>query len=405
MATGPPPPPTISSFSPTSGPVGTPVVINGTGFTGATAVHFFNNQTATYTVNSDIKISTSVPSGATTGPITVNAPGGNVTSTASFTVTVASPPTISSFSPTSGPVTTPVVINGTGFTGATAVHFFNNQTATYTVNSDIKISTSVPSGATTGPITVNAPGGNVTSTASFTVTVASPPTISSFSPTSGPVTTPVVINGTGFTGATAVHFFNNQTATYTVNSDIKISTSVPSGATTGPITVNAPGGNVTSTASFTVTTTSPPHVMIIVEENEEYGSIVGNTTNAPYLNSLVSTYRSATQWYAVQHNSPTDYMELLSGSNQGWPVGGGTVTASALVDELHAHNTPIPWKAYMESMPSDCYAGAGTTNGLYDVIHNPFRYFTRYSTSSGTGAAVATPAPKVCCCTRAQARS
>ena len=215
--------------------------------------------------------------------------------------------------------------------------------------------------------------------ATFKVGTSPVPTISSFSPTSGPVGTTVVINGTGFTGATVVKFNITTQPTFTVNSDIKITTTVPSGATTGPIHVTTPGGTANSSTNFTVTS-STPHVLIIVEENQESTSIIGSS-NAPYINSLASTYRSATQWYAVQHNSPTDYMELLSGSNQGWPVPCCSSKATTLVDELHAKS--IPWKGYMESMPStSCYTGT-TTNGLYDVLHNPFRYFFNYSKASG----------------------
>jgi len=218
--------------------------------------------------------------------------------------------------------------------------------------------------------------------ATFKVSTGPPPvpTISSFNPTSGVVGTSVVINGTGFTGATNVAF-NGTNQTPTVNSDIKITATVPSGASgTGPIKVTAPGGIATSSTNFTVTP-STPHVLIIVEENQESTSIIGSS-NAPYINGLVSAYRSATQWYAVQHNSPTDYMELLSGSNQGWPVTARSVAAQTLVDELHTKS--IPWKAYMESMPSSptCTTATDPT-GLYEVIHNPFRYFTRYTTNSG----------------------
>jgi len=59
-------PPTITSFSPTSGPVGAGVTITGTNFTGATAVKF-NGTSASFTVASSTSITTSVPSGATTG--------------------------------------------------------------------------------------------------------------------------------------------------------------------------------------------------------------------------------------------------------------------------------------------------------------------------------------------------
>ena len=323
------------------------------------------------------------PSGAQSYAATLSASTTWTGAIAAFKVSTGPPPvpTISSFSPTSGPVGTPVVINGTGFTGATTVKFNLTSQPTFTVNSDIKISTTVPAGATTGLLHVTTGGSTGNSSTNFTVTASPPPTISSFSPISGPVGTTVVINGTGFTGATNVAF-NGTNQTPTVNSDIKITATVPSGASgTGPIKVTAPGGIATSSTNFTVTP-STPHVLIIVEENQESTSIIGNTTNAPYINGLVSAYRSATQWYAVQHNSPTDYMELLSGSNQGWPVTARSVAAQTLVDELHTKS--IPWKAYMESMPSSptCTTATDPT-GLYEVIHNPFRYFTRYTTNSG----------------------
>jgi IPT/TIG domain len=80
--------PTITSFSPTSGPVGATVTINGTNFTGATSVKF-NGVTATFIVNSATKITATVPTGATTGRITVTTSGGTATSMSDFTVTTA----------------------------------------------------------------------------------------------------------------------------------------------------------------------------------------------------------------------------------------------------------------------------------------------------------------------------
>src|SRR4029077_1720965 len=114
------PPPTITSFAPTSGPVGTSVTISGTNFTGATAVRF-NTLSASFTVTSATAIQATVPAGATTGALSVTTPAGTATSSAAFTV--VPPPTITSFAPTSGPVGTSVTISGTNFTGATAVRF------------------------------------------------------------------------------------------------------------------------------------------------------------------------------------------------------------------------------------------------------------------------------------------
>lgn len=78
--------PKIVSFSPPSGPVGTPVTITGSGFTGATKVTF-GGKASTFTVNNGGQISATVPTGAKTGKIVVTTPGGTATSTTSFTVT------------------------------------------------------------------------------------------------------------------------------------------------------------------------------------------------------------------------------------------------------------------------------------------------------------------------------
>src|SRR2546430_1431470 len=205
--------PTISSFSPASGPVGAGVPLSGLHLTGATPAAF-HGAAGSLAVNSDPQI----PATETRGP---------ASSAASFTVTVApSAPMISSFSPASGPVGAGVTISGSHFTGATAVAF-NGAAASFAVNSDTQITATVPSGATTGPISVTTPGGTATSATSFTVTVApSAPMISSFSPASGPVGAGVTISGSHFTGATAVAF-NGAAASFAVNSDTQITATAP----------------------------------------------------------------------------------------------------------------------------------------------------------------------------------
>lgn len=170
-ASPPPTAPTISSFTPTSGAVGTSVSIVGTGFTGASKITFNGVMATTFSVASDTAISATVPSGATTGSIAVTTSGGTGTSTNAFTVTTTPPaaPTISSFTPTSGPVGTSVSITGTHFTGASKVTFNGVTAATFSVASDTSIRATVPSGAATGPITVTTPAGTATSSRSFRV--------------------------------------------------------------------------------------------------------------------------------------------------------------------------------------------------------------------------------------------
>jgi hypothetical protein len=244
-------PPRISFFTPRGGPIGTTVTISGAHFTGATAVAF-NGTPAVFTVVSETEISATVPSGASSGPITVTTPAGSATSSTAFTVTVPGPsPTISSFTPSSGPVGTTVTISGEHITGATAVAF-NGTPASFTIVSDTQIRATVPSGASSGPITVTTPAGSATSSTAFTVTVPGPsPTISSFTPSSGPVGTTVTISGSHFTGATAVAF-NGTAASFTVTSDTQIRTTVPSGASSGPIGVTTSAGSATSLQRFSV---------------------------------------------------------------------------------------------------------------------------------------------------------
>ncbi|GAA4352157.1 hypothetical protein GCM10023185_11550 [Hymenobacter saemangeumensis] len=240
-------PPTITSFSPTSGMPGQTVVITGTNLSNTYRVTFNGTAVTSGILTSATQLSVVVPAGATTGPIVVTTPSGTATSASNFTVTGSGPaPIITSYSPAGGQRTgAAVVITGTGFTGATAVSF-NGSTAVFTVNSGTQITATVPSGATSGTLSVTTPGG--TASTSFTVL----PYISSFSPGSGVVGTSVVITGTSFTGALNVKF-NGVYATFTVNSATQITATVPSSATTGVITVRTPAGTATSLTNFNVT--------------------------------------------------------------------------------------------------------------------------------------------------------
>jgi hypothetical protein len=79
--------PTITKFKPAKGKVGKKVTITGTNLSGASSVTF-NGTTAVIKTDTATKITTKVPVGATTGPISVTtSTGGTVTTTKSFKVT------------------------------------------------------------------------------------------------------------------------------------------------------------------------------------------------------------------------------------------------------------------------------------------------------------------------------
>ncbi len=324
--------PQIVSFSPTSGPVGTVVTITGAFFTGTTSV-MFNGTNAIFTVDNAAQITATVPSGATTGQIKVTTPTGSALSTSSFTVTAAGSPTISSFSPVSGPVGSQVVITGSNFTSASAVKF-NGTTAAFTVNSSTQITTTVPSGAATGTITVTTSAGTATSAINFTVT-SSTPTITSFSPTSGPIGTQVLISGNNFTGATAVRFGSTNQPAFTVNSDIQVVTSVPSGATTGKISIDTPTGTATSQADFTVSAAGAPIITSFSPQSGSPGSTVTLTgsnftgTTLVQFNGVSAgfTVNSATQiTTTVPNGSTTGLISVTNASGLGTSPGSFVVT-------------------------------------------------------------------------------
>jgi hypothetical protein len=156
--------PTITSFTPSTGPVGTSVVITGTGFTGATAV-LFGVTAARFTVASSTSIDTTVPSGALKGTLSVHTPSGNVTSKNKyFKVT----PTLTSWTPEFGSTGTSVTISGTAFTGATKVTFDGVAASVGSVSYS-SLTTSVPSGAKTGTLAVTTSSGTGTSVETFSV--------------------------------------------------------------------------------------------------------------------------------------------------------------------------------------------------------------------------------------------
>ena len=241
---------TISAFSPDSGLVGTTVSLTGTNFIGASEVAFNDTAALSYTVDSLTQLRAEVPTGATSGPIRVTNPGGSGLSPADFTV--LTPPIISGFNPPSGPVGTEVTITGSNFISVTGVAFNGFPAQTFTIDSDSQLRAIVPSGATSGPISLTNPSREGVSIDDFIVITV--PIITSFSPTSGPIGTEVTITGSNFISVTEVAFSGSSAISFTVDSDTQLRAEVPYGAINGPISVTNLEGNGTSTSVFVVTT-------------------------------------------------------------------------------------------------------------------------------------------------------
>ena len=138
----------------------------------------------------------------------------------------------------------------------------------------------------------------------------------------------------------------------------------------------APFGQVATAA------TVPPHVMIVVMENHSYESVIGNG-QMPFINSLAAA-NAVVSTTDLSHPSLPNYLGIVSGSIQNNPQDttpqDGTYAGPQLTDELAAAG--IPWKAYMEDMPSACDLTDQYSPGNYDVNHNPFMYFTSVRNNS-----------------------
>ena len=148
---------------------------------------------------------------------------------------------------TSGKEGAKIGILGQGFSRSSVVKFGGIAATSIALTGTTFINATVPTGALTGAVTVTTGSSTLTSAQTFKVK----PTLLSFSPGSGSVGTSVMITGTGLTQASKVTF-NGTSATFTVNSDALVTATVPTGATTGKISVITSGGSATSGTNFTV---------------------------------------------------------------------------------------------------------------------------------------------------------
>ena len=137
-----------------------------------------------------------------------------------------------------------MTIAGTNFTGATAVSFGGTAATTFTVTSATSITATSPARSGCRRRDRHDPRRRHERDELDDV-FKYVPSVTSVSPASGPTAggTSVTINGTGFTGATAVSFGGTAASTFTVNSSSKITATAPAeSAGTVDITVTTPGG-------------------------------------------------------------------------------------------------------------------------------------------------------------------
>ena len=246
------PVPAISSFTPTSGIMGTQVTIKGSNFINVTAVDFGGVAASSFTVDSATGITAIVANGAT-GVVRVTNNFG-IATLAGFTY---NGPVVNSITPSNGLIGTIVKIKGTNLTGVTTVTFGGAPASSFTVDSSTGITATVGAGLS-GAVTVTSPGG----TASLPGFVYNLPTITSFTPASGPVGTSITILGSHFNPAPAnnIVYFGAVKATVSGGTDSTLIVKVPVGATYQPISVTANKITGYSNKPFNITFTGGGHL-------------------------------------------------------------------------------------------------------------------------------------------------
>jgi len=145
----------------------------------------------------------------------------------------------------------------------------------------------------------------------------------------------------------------------------------PAAATSATVTATSTQDTAKSgTATVVVQLTTPQsqHVVMVMEENSSYSTVVGVTSVWPNLNQLIAQGALPTNYYSDTHPSIGNYFMLTTGQILTNDDNSTTVEA---VDNIARRMlaTGMTFKVYAEGITQG-YVGGNT--GLYLIRHNPY---------------------------------
>ncbi len=159
----------------------------------------------------------------------------------------------------------------------------------------------------------------------------------------------------------------------------------------GLFTAPASAGSATITAISTQDTTqsgtttvtvqlqvpASKHVVLVMEENQSYSTVVGNTAAWPNLNSLIVIGALPTNYYADTHPSIGNYFMLTTGQVL---TNDDNSTTVWNVDSIARRmlSAGVSFRVYAEGIAQG-YLGGNT--GLYVIRHNPFAMLSDVASS------------------------
>ncbi|MGZ6309829.1 MAG: IPT/TIG domain-containing protein, partial [Bdellovibrionota bacterium] len=276
------PAPTISSLSANNGSQsgGTPLTITGTGFIAGASVDLGGSTCTSVVVGSPTSLSctttTHTPATVTVTVANTDLQSGSLAN--AFTFNAA--PTVTSVSPSGGPLAggTTITITGTGFYALPSSILVGGSSCTSPALLNSTTLTCVTPAHGSGLVTVqvNNPDGQIGSLANaFSYNPA--PTISSITPSSGLTTggTTITITGTGFISLPSIVVGGVACTSPTFNSSVSVSCVTPAhGVGSYGVTLTNPDGQVGSLASSFTYNLPPP---VVSSVSPPAGAMGGHT--------------------------------------------------------------------------------------------------------------------------------
>jgi len=220
--------------------------------------------------------------------------------------TEAVPATVTGYYPNNAKEGGGVIIQGTNFSVKPQENTitFNGIKAVVRSSTRTTLLTTVPVGATTGAVSVVVKEASEVAGPSFTVLL---PTIASFAPAKAGVGEVVTITGANFSTTASENkvWFGSVLAVVTEATSTSLTTTVPTGAATGLISVQVKEGTKITGASFEVTTEITFELQLTelnddVEEAGANAEALGYTPGTMDLNSSDLELGEIDSWYGTQ---------------------------------------------------------------------------------------------------------
>ena len=117
------------------------------------------------------------------------------------------------------------------------------------------------------------------------------------------------------------------------------------------------------------------HVVVVMEENHAYNEIIGDTTDAPYINNTLAAGGAVfSNSFAIEHPSEPNYLDLFSGANQGVTADSCPHTFSTTNEAAQLIAAGDTFAGYSEGLPS--VGSTVCTSGEYARKHVPWTNFS-----------------------------